>query len=231
MTDAMPAQSTKDRILAAAETLFADTGFSGTSLRQLTRHANVNLAAVNYHFGSKDNLIREVFRSRLDALYQRRAAALDELEARQGEQPTLEDVLRAFILPAMAISAGADDPSAPFVKVLARAFVEYREELRAFLSERYGDLNSRFFHAIARCLDALPPEEIFARIDFMIGALTYAMADFGVSKRPPEQSQEAYLTERAERLVAFAAAGLRAPHPSDGAETNVRPFSDPQARL
>ena len=138
------------------------------------------------------------------------------MEAQADGEPSLEEVLRAFILPAMVISAGADDPGAPFVKVLARAFVEYREELRAFLSERYGDLNSRFFHAIARCLHMLPPEETFARIDFMIGALTYAMADFGVAKRPPEQSQEEYLTERAERLVSFAAAGLRAPHPPRG---------------
>ncbi|WP_323135376.1 helix-turn-helix domain-containing protein, partial [Dyella silvatica] len=69
-------QSTKERSLGAAEVLFAQHGFDGASLRQLTAAAGVNLAAVNYHFGSKDRLIEEVFRRRLDELNGRRMAAL-----------------------------------------------------------------------------------------------------------------------------------------------------------
>ena len=64
--------STKERILGAAEVLFAQRGFDGASLRQLTAAAGVNLAAVNYHFGSKDRLVEEVFRRRLDELNSRR---------------------------------------------------------------------------------------------------------------------------------------------------------------
>ncbi|EQD66424.1 Transcriptional regulator, TetR-like, DNA-binding, bacterial/archaeal domain protein, partial [mine drainage metagenome] len=81
--------STKQRILGAAEALFAQHGFAGASLRQVTTAANVNLAAVNYHFGSKDNLIEAVFRRRLDALNARRHAALAKVEATP--EATLED--------------------------------------------------------------------------------------------------------------------------------------------
>ncbi|MEM9304347.1 MAG: TetR family transcriptional regulator [Pseudomonadota bacterium] len=213
----MAAQGTKERILAAAETLFAESGFTGTSLRQLTQLANVNLAAVNYHFGSKDKLIQEVFRRRLDGLYREREAALDALQEKHGELPPLIPILEAFVFPAMAVGEDSADGGSPFVQVLARAFVEYRDELRAFLSDRYGDVNRRFFQLIAANLEALDTEEIVSRIDFMVGALTYAMADFGLYQRPDDISPEAYWRIRAERLVHFVAAGLQGPRDGSGA--------------
>ena len=66
--------NTKERILGAAEELFAQHGFAGTSLRQVTSRADVNIAAVNYHFGSKENLVNEVFRRRMDEMSERRLA-------------------------------------------------------------------------------------------------------------------------------------------------------------
>src|SRR5215475_8480886 len=100
-----PHFSTKERILGAAETLFARHGFAGASLRQVTAAANVNLAAVNYHFGSKENLINEVFRRRLDDLNTERLKALTEAQA----QPDfgLDQALAAFVRPALAISGDA----------------------------------------------------------------------------------------------------------------------------
>ena len=97
-----PPFSTRQRILGAAEELFAERGFAGASLRQVTAAANVNLAAVNYHFGSKDNLIEEVFRRRLDELSRRRLERLAAIEA--AGTPTLEAVLHAFITPALELS-------------------------------------------------------------------------------------------------------------------------------
>ena len=73
---ATTAFSTKDRILGAAEELFAQHGFAGTSLRQVTSRADVNIAAVNYHFGSKENLVNEVFRRRMDEMSRRRKTSL-----------------------------------------------------------------------------------------------------------------------------------------------------------
>ena len=73
--------STKERILGAAEELFAQHGFAGTSLRQVTSRADVNIAAVNYHFGSKENLVNEVFRRRMDEMNRALAALPDNLKA------------------------------------------------------------------------------------------------------------------------------------------------------
>ena len=104
--------STKERILGAAEELFARNGFAGASLRELTASAKVNLAAVNYHFGSKDNLINEVFRRRLDELSTHRLEALQA--ARDKAKPTLEDILAAFIHPSSRL------PSAPNCPIWTR---------------------------------------------------------------------------------------------------------------
>ncbi|MGG6373842.1 TetR family transcriptional regulator, partial [Stenotrophomonas muris] len=94
--------STKDRILGAAEELFAQHGFAGTSLRQVTSQADVNIAAVNYHFGSKENLVNEVFRRRMDEMT---GARLSQLERARAEHPgQLRPVLAAFVEPALALS-------------------------------------------------------------------------------------------------------------------------------
>ena len=91
-----PQHETRTRILDAAEELFMQHGFEGTSMRQLTSRAGVNLAAVNYHFGSKDALIEAVFRRRLDPMNAARIAALDELE-KEGRAAAPEAIIRAFV--------------------------------------------------------------------------------------------------------------------------------------
>src|ERR1700754_478203 len=115
-------RSTKERILGAAEALFARHGFAGASLRQVTAAANVNLAAVNYHFGSKENLINEVFRRRLDDLNAERLKALIQAQSQPGFG--LDQALAAFVNPALAMSGDTHGGSA-FVRVLARAYAEH----------------------------------------------------------------------------------------------------------
>lgn len=203
-----PHFSTKERILSAAEELFAVHGFSGTSLRQVTSRADVNLAAVNYHFGSKENLVNEVFRRRLDELSAQRLEAL--AGALDAPGPRLERILAAFIQPALALGSDRQGGAA-FVRVLARAFAEKNERLRRFLSEHYGHVLREFARALAAELPGLDKQQLYWRLDFIAGALTYAMADFGLIKRPPGTSERAHSRQAAEQLIAFAAAGLRAP--------------------
>ena len=202
-----PHFSTKERILSAAEELFARHGFAGASLRQVTSAANVNLAAVNYHFGSKDNLINEVFRRRLDELTETRLGALRRVTS--GEAPTLEAILEAFVEPALALASDRLGGSA-FMRVLARAYAEHNERLRKFLSENYGHVLKEFAAAIGAELPHLDKEELYWRIDIIAGALTYAMADFGVIKRRASMSEKVHRERAAEHLIRFAAAGLRA---------------------
>ena len=199
--------STKDRILGAAEELFAQFGFAGTSLRQVTSHADVNIAAVNYHFGSKENLVNEVFRRRMDEMS---AARLNQLEQARGSQPgDLRAVLAAFVEPALAMAQDRQSGGA-FVRVIARAYAEKNDNLRKFLSDHYGHVLREFGKAIAACVPGLSKEELYWRLDFLAGALTYAMADFGLIKRPHGISEAAHRSKAAQELIHFAEAGFRA---------------------
>jgi AcrR family transcriptional regulator len=198
--------STKERILTAAEALFAQRGFEGASLRQLTAAAGVNLAAVNYHFGSKDHLVEQVFKRRLDQLSTRRLAALKQITGQQ--ETTLEDVLSAFIRPALDLS---HDGGGLFMRVLARAFAEHDDSLRKFLSENYGHVMRQFTAEFARLLPDLSKEELYWRIDLVTGALTHAMSGFGIIQRKNDVSEVTHREQTAEHLIRFAAAGLRAP--------------------
>lgn len=199
--------STKERILTAAEALFAQRGFEGASLRQLTAAAGVNLAAVNYHFGSKDNLVEEVFKRRLDQLNARRLAALKVVAGQPGT--TLDDVLAAFIRPALDLSH--DGGGGLFMRVLARAFAEHDDSLRKFLSDNYGHVMRQFTSEFGRLLPNLSKEELYWRIDLVTGALTHAMSGFGIIQRKSDVSETTHREQTAAHLIRFAAAGLRAP--------------------
>lgn len=199
--------STKERILGAAELLFAQRGFEAASLRQLTTNAGVNLAAVNYHFGSKEKLVEEVFRRRLDALNASRLAALGRIAGAPGT--TLEDVLEAFIRPALDLSH--DDSGALFMRVLARAFAEHDDTLRQFLSANYGHVMRQFTAEFARLLPQLSKQELYWRIDLVTGALTHAMSGFGMIQRKSDVSENAHREQTALHLIRFAVAGLSHP--------------------
>ncbi len=199
--------STRDRILGAAETLFAQRGFDGASLRQLTATAGVNLAAVNYHFGSKEKLVEEVLRRRLDALNAGRLVALEQLG---GERPaTLEEVLAAYIRPALELSHEGN--GALFMRVLARAFAEHDDSLRRFVSDNYGHVMRQFTAEFARLLPHLSKPELYWRIDLVTGALTHAMSGFGMIQRKGDVSEQAHREQTIQHLIRFAAAGLSHP--------------------
>jgi len=199
--------STKDRILHAAEELFAAQGFATTSLRQVTSRADVNIAAVNYHFGSKDNLVNEVFRKRMDEMSAQRLAAL--AAAKQAHPGELEPVLAAFVEPALAMAQDRHGGGA-FIRVIARAYAESNDSLRKFLSDQYGHVLRDFARAIDACVPGLGKEELYRRLDFLSGALTYAMADFGLIKRPHGVSESTHRARAAKSLIRFAAAGFKA---------------------
>ena len=203
----LPHFSTKDRILYAAEELFAQQGFASTSLRQVTSRADVNIAAVNYHFGSKENLVNEVFRRRMDDMSHERLAALQRaVEAHPGE---LEPILAAFVEPALAMAQDRHGGGA-FIRVIARAYAESNDSLRKFLSDQYGHVPREFAKALGACVSGLGKEDLYWRLDFLSGALTYAMADFGLIKRPAGVSEAVHRQRAAKALIRFAAAGFQA---------------------
>lgn len=166
---------TKDRILDAAEALFMEHGFAATSLRQITQHAAVNLAAVNYHFGSKDDLIAEIFRRRLAPLNRRQLELLDTLEA-AGRPVPLRAILHAFVAPALAMSRDPANGDAAFIRLLGRAFTKPAAYTRDYLPMQYAELLRRYKQALSQALPGMSVADLSWRMHFMLGALAYTLS-------------------------------------------------------
>jgi AcrR family transcriptional regulator len=206
-----PQHETRTRILDAAEELFMQHGFEGTSMRQLTARATVNLAAVNYHFGSKHALIEAVFRRRLDPMNTERIAELEKLEA--GNTLSPDGIIRAFLRPSLRLIEDAKGGSRNFIRLLGRTYTEPNKSLRALIGQMYAPTMERYKSALERALPQMPRDELVWRMHFMFGTLAYTLAATDtvqlIAGCKPEDRYDAQLLE--ERLTAFLAAGLNAP--------------------
>jgi AcrR family transcriptional regulator len=207
-----PQHETRTRILDAAEELFMLHGFEGTSMRQLTTRAGVNLAAVNYHFGSKDALIESVFRRRLDPMNAARIAALDGLEA-AGRPLAPEAIIRAFIGESLRMIEDTRSGGRNFIRLLGRTYTEPSKPIRVLIGQLYAPAMERYKAAFERALPQMPREELVWRMHFMFGTLAYTLAATDtvqlIAGCKPEDRHDARLLE--DRLAAFLAAGLTAP--------------------
>jgi len=211
-----PQHETRTRILDAAEELFMQHGFEGTSMRTLTSKAGVNLAAVNYHFGSKDALIEAVFRRRLDPMNAARIAELDRLESASSSPPDADAIIRAFLRASLAMIDDVKGGGRNFSRLLGRAYTEPSKPIRALIGQLYAPAMSRYKSAFERALPELPKEELIWRMHFMFGTLAYTLAATDtvhlIAGCKPEDRHDARLLE--ERLTAFLRAGLVAPLPN-----------------
>lgn len=199
-------QDTKQRILDTAEKLFGEQGYDATSLRQIIAQAGVNLAAVHYHFGSKEDLLDELVVRRAVPVNEARIALLDRLEADSScHRPSVERVLEAFMLP-MSESA---DRHPGFVRVMGRLYAEGM--MPAITRKHFQSTAMRFLAALQKALPELPEEELAWRAHFMIGAMAHAMC--GVPVFPESLAPAMDFRTRISRLVAFLSAGFRAPVP------------------
>ena len=207
--------ATKDRILDAAEALFMEHGFEATSLRAITAAAAVNLAAVNYHFGSKEELFQAVLTRRLDPMNQRRVALLDRFEREAATPLSCERIIVALFAPALEIARDPELGGNNFLRLLGRAYADPAPFIRRFLSEQYAQMIARFKAAFARALPHLPKKELSWRLHFIMGALSYTLAGTDalklIAELSPKESANDELLLR--RLAPFLLAGLTAPLP------------------
>ncbi|MFT3760799.1 TetR/AcrR family transcriptional regulator [Thauera sp.] len=215
----LPQSETRDRILDAAERLFMEHGFEGTSMRMITSAANANLAAVNYHFGSKDALIQAVFRRRLTALNETRLAALDRLEAEAGGETIKPSrIVEAFFGTALELAADTEHGGSTFMRLLSRTYNEPNAFVRQFLAEEYAEVMDRFLTALFRSLPGVPRDEIMWRFHYMMGAMSFAIAGvesvYAMAGLPREEEPPSRMLPR---LMSFLLGGLRAPLPDLGA--------------
>lgn len=203
---------TRQRIIEAAEKLFALRGVEGVSIRDITKAAGVNLAAINYHFGTKYGLAAEVFKHCLDPLNARRLELLDEVEKKAGAKPpALEAVLEAMIRPAVERGFDHQKDNETFLRLTGRCLSEPNVEIDEIVRPLFEKLIRRFEAAFLRALPGLDPEELFWLIKFMAGALHYSLLTCGKQKYLPVKLRKTLNAEELiQRLVAFTAAGARA---------------------
>lgn len=171
------AGDTKARILDATEKLFTEVGYEATSLRQVTSRAIVNLAAVNYHFRSKDIMMHAVLSRRLDPLNARRLALLDACEARwPGHAIRCEHVMGALFVPALQMARDPAVGGPSFLRLLGRVYSDTSPFIQQYLLEHYAPVYGRFFDAFARAIPALPRHELGWRLQFALKALAGVLA-------------------------------------------------------
>ena len=217
----MPAtavHATKESLLDAAEALIAEHGVAGASLRAITTRAGTNLAAANYHFGSKQDLARAVIARHMGPVNAERLRLLDEAERRAGDGgPGLETLVRAFVGPVVRFGQDLPDRGRHFAQICGRAMTQPDPMLRESLLEELAEAIRRFREAFARALPHLPPEELLWRIQFTVGAMAHTLAGTQlIEEVHGDVLDTGDVDAIVERLVAFLCAGLAAPTPEEG---------------
>lgn len=171
---------TVTRILRSATVLFAERGFAETSLRTITSAAGVNLAAVNYHFGSKKELIQAVFYHFLAPYGRQLNTRLDELEAQTFEQggPSAEDLLHCMFHTLLTSTEEIHEDPQIFMRLLGLAYTQSQEHLRHYLMANFGDTYSRFVMQMKNVCPDIDAVEYYWRLYFMLGAGVFTLSSF-----------------------------------------------------
>jgi len=204
--------STKNKILDAAEQLFADKGFNGTSLREITSLAEVNLAAVNYHFGSKKELIKAVMSRYMNELSPKLESVLIQI-CQQEQQPTLNEVFSAFIEPLLSLNVFKENGTSNFLQLLGRGYTDSQGFLRWFLTTQYPGVISNFVAAVQKAYPELTAEDIFWRLHFTMGTVVFTMSstDALIDIAESDFEKKMDIAGVIRRVIPFVAAGVAAP--------------------
>lgn len=204
--------STKNKILDAAEHLFADKGFNGTSLREITSLAEVNLAAVNYHFGSKKELIKAVMSRYMNEVSPRLEAALITI-CQQEQQPSLIEVFSAFIEPLLSLNVFKENGTSNFLQLLGRGYTDSQGFLRWFLTTQYPGVISNFVAAVQKAYPELTAEDIFWRLHFTMGTVVFTMSstDALIDIAESDFEKQMDIAGVIRKVIPFVAAGVAAP--------------------
>ena len=205
----MAQKDTAERILDAAEALFSEKGFAETSLRNITTKASVNLAAVNYHFGSKKSLIHAVFARYLTPFSEQFSEQLDIIEQKEN---TPEQLLKLLVI--TLNKSGLENPVkfGVFMRLLGLAYSQGQGHLRKFLTSEYGKVFNRYMKEVNRVTPELSPLERFWRIHFMLGAAVFTMSsvDSLMAMAEHDLGVESDIKGVVSQLMPFLSSGLMA---------------------
>jgi len=204
-------QDTKNRLLDAAERLFAERGFEGTSVRAVTRAAAASVSAANYHFGSKEALLHAALVRRLEPLNRRRLECLTSAERAAGGGPvSVEAIVEAFLRPGFEVRRSLQADQASYRHIAARLYTDPHGMVSSLKAELFGPVIGRFLDALGRALPDRSLEELALGFQFLIGVMVHVISSHeGGSER--QQSPSAIADDQLlDCMISFTAAGLRA---------------------
>jgi AcrR family transcriptional regulator len=205
----MASPDTRTQILDAAERLFAEHGFRGTSVRAITDLAGANLAAVGYHFGSKAELLAAVIRRMIEPIIAAQHAGLDRLLARTPDPPVTE-LVEAFAGPMFDEMPASDDGRARTSRLIVTIFGDPAEEMRNWTGSAEDTVRDRYLAAFGRALPGLSPQELWFRMRGILAVVAVDRAE--VYNQPPSATQSPVAGEAARRwAITFLAAAMSAP--------------------
>ncbi len=211
---------TRNAILNAAETLFVKAGYDATSLRQITTAANVNLASINYHFGSKEELVRAVLKRRLEWINRERIRLLDRLEKEAAPNPVKPSlIVDAFFGTLLRHASDPEHDANIFMRLLERTMTDPSNFIKTLFAQEYAEVVERYKTAFIRAMPDVPEVEIVWRFHFMLGATSYAIAGINILQGVLPNvtasmiDETIYDEQLLPRLMSFLLGGLRAPLP------------------
>lgn len=203
---------TAANIVRAAETLFAEQGFTETTVRQITARADVNLAAVNYHFGSKKGLIQAVAEKFLGPLCQNIEQALDQRQAASKQSIALEELIEILMRALLGVNHDNDHALSVFMRLLDLAYMKNQQDLRDFLIERYSSRVQLYIELMRQDAAPMEADEFFWRLHFMLGSITFTLSNLHTlhALERGEYEGDAEVERVLHRMVPVLTAGLQA---------------------
>lgn len=212
--------ATKQRLIEAAEALFADEGFDRVSVRDITNKAAANVAAVNYHFGSREGLVAVVMARQINPVTEERMARLEALEKRAAGKPVpVEEVLEAFIRPFATQVRRSELSEKLFFKLMGRMFGQQGCELPPMVESLLITMIQRFHKALSKSLPGLPADEVWWRMHLMSGSMIHTMAHAEIVTRfSGGDSGNPTMEQNLSRFIRFATAGMKQGLAEEGQE-------------
>ncbi len=207
----MTPRDTKTDILDAAERLFAERGYDGTAIREITRAANVNVAAIHYHYGSKEEVLRGVTDRIVGPLNERRFKLLERaLDDAQPHPPSIEAILEAFIRPDIETLQRLHQRGPTVAHFLGRTYMDPTPWIQQMAQEQFAEVQTRLFPVLAATLDHLTFDEIEWRMSRVTAVLIHLFATW-----PDDGMTDAQADDTLARMIRFLAPGLQVPAPEN----------------
>jgi AcrR family transcriptional regulator len=207
----MQEADTATRIIRAAEALFAEQGFVETTMRQITSAAGVNLAAVNYHYGSKSGLIEAVAARFLDPLCAQLERMLSERQLVCDSRLSVEELIEILMRALLLVKDRNPHALGLFMRLLDLAYAPAQQELRGFLLEQYGQRVRPFVELVRQESAPMEADEFFWRLHFLLGALIFTLSNHATLSGLQGGSGDGLDIERTlHRMVPVLSAGFQA---------------------